>query len=95
METFDIYVRSPFGKYKGTISFSRDNGRVEGFLSFQIFSADFSGAASGDDISFKGSMETPMGKFDFDARATIKDGRIDGSAETRLGTMTFSSKEGR
>ena len=95
METFDIFVRSPFGKYKGQISFSRSNGKVEGVLNFLHFSADFSGAASDDEISFKGFMETPIGKLDFEARAVIRKGLIEGSAITRLGVMTFSSKEGR
>ena len=95
METFEVFVRTPFGKYNGTMSFSRLNGIVNGSLSFLVFSSDFSGASDGDDISFKGYMETPIGKLDYDARATIKNSVIEGSAETRLGTMAFSSREGR
>ena len=59
------------------------------------FSSDFSGAASGNSISFTGCMETPIGKIDYDARAFVSDGSISGSAETRLGTIAFSSKEGK
>ena len=95
MENFEIFVRSPFGKYRGTLSFSRNTGRIIGTISFMFFSSDFSGAENGKDISFAGSLETPIGTIDYDARATVSENAISGSAKTRLGVMTFSSKEGR
>ena len=96
MESFEIFVRSPFGKYRGTISFTRNNGIVTGTMSFLAFSSDFSGAASsGDELSFKGAMDTPVGRIEYDARASVHGNSIEGTAMTRLGTMTFSSREGR
>ncbi len=95
MESFEIFVRSPFGKYHGKIQLKRDAGLVEGTLNFLTFSSDFTGAADGDSLSFKGSMVTPVGRIDYDARAVIEGAAITGSAQTRLGVISFSSKEGR
>lgn len=95
MESYEIFVRSPFGKYRGTISFSRDGGTIQGTISFMAFSSDFAGAADGDYLSFKGALETPIGKIDYDARARISGRQLEGVAETRLGPMAFSTKEGR
>ena len=64
-------------------------------MSFLAFSSDFSGAASGDELSFKGAMDTPVGRIEYDARAALHGNSIEGTALTRLGTMTFSSREGR
>ena len=95
MEVFDVYVRTPCGKYRGEIRMRRERGEVSGSLSFMVFSSDFSGAEDGDAVSFRGSIDTPIGTLDYDARAHIDGDSIEGSAVTRLGTMTFSSHEGR
>lgn len=95
MENFEIFVRSSFGKYRGTLSVRRKDGRADGVISFLHFSSDFTGTVSGEDFSFSGCLETPVGKIDYEARATIADGHVSGSAKTRLGTMSFSSKEGK
>ncbi|MBO8436814.1 MAG: hypothetical protein IAA97_07550 [Spirochaetes bacterium] len=95
MESFDIYVRSPFGKYHGQLDLSREASIVTGSLSFLTFSSDFSGAVDGDEISFKGAMSTPLGLIQYDARAVVSGDTIEGVAQTRLGAIAFSSKEGR
>ena len=77
MESYEIFVRSPFGKYRGTISFSRDGGTIQGTISFLVFSSDFTGAADGDSLSFKGALETPIGKIDYDARARVSGSQLE------------------
>ena len=95
METFEVFVRTPFGKYRGTLNLKREDSSVSGTISFFLFSSDFFGTVSGDAISFSGCMETSIGNIDYEANATVADGCIQGTARTRLGTMTFSSKEGK
>ena len=95
MASFDVFVRTPLGRYQGTISLSIDGGAVTGEAAFMVFTTSFSGTASENDLAFSGIFETPAGNVPYSAKAVLSESGIEGSLDTQLGPMTFSSKEGK
>ncbi len=86
---YRITVRTPFGRFSGTMELSIDGDSASGTLSFMSFSSSFIGDVSGNSLSFSGSFDTPIGALEYKASAAIESDGVHGTADTRLGKLEF------
>ena len=86
---YRITVRTPFGRFNGTMELSMDADSVSGNLSFMSFSSSFTGGASGNSFCFSGTFDTPIGALEYKASASIEPDGVHGTADTRLGKLEF------
>lgn len=87
---YRIIVRTPFGRFSGTMDLNIADGQVAGTLAFMGFTSSFSGQGTENSFSFSGSFDIPIGALDYKADAEVKGDGVHGKAETRLGILVFS-----
>ena len=90
MAEYLVSVKTPLGTFSGTIVINIDGPAVSGSFSIMGFASSFSGTAAGNELSFSGSLMTPIGELSYSADGTISDGGFSGVAKTRIGNFEFA-----
>ena len=90
MAIYDVEVKTPLGKFSGTIEINIDGEAVTGSFSIMSFSSEFKGHSNNDNLTLTGSLMTPIGELSYDAEGSFSDIGFEGVARTRIGSFEFS-----
>lgn len=90
MAIYDVDVKTPLGKFSGTIEIIIDGESLSGSFSIISFNSEFRGRADGDELSLSGSLMTPAGELSYDASGRLAEDGFRGIAHTRIGDFEFA-----
>ena len=89
-ESYNVAVRTPVGRFTGSIELEREGDSVTGSFDVMGFSSSFRGVADGSSLRFSGSLMTPVGPMDFDVEAVADGHSFTGKATTKAGVFEIS-----
>lgn len=90
MALYDVEVKTPLGKFSGSIEINIDGEAVTGSFSIMTFSSEFRGHNNNDNLTLTGSLMTPIGELEYNAEGTLSELGFQGVAKTRIGSFEFS-----
>ncbi|MFZ6028161.1 MAG: amidohydrolase family protein [Chloroflexota bacterium] len=90
---YDVVISTPMGELPGKAVMNVDGNSLSGSLFLLNHDNPFSGGSSEDGkVTFKGELQTPMGKMTYSVTGTLMEGKIEAVAKTKMGELLIRSK---
>lgn len=91
--TYDVKLKTPMGLKKGQLVLSSNGEQLTGALVALGQESPFEdGRVSGEQFSFRGAMNTVLGRLEYDCTGSVDGDAVSGSVNTKKGVLTFTGK---
>jgi hypothetical protein len=92
--TYSIVIDTPMGQQQAALALKTDGNTLTGTADTAMGKADFTGTANGNDIAWKITINSPMGKLKLEFTGQISGDDIFGRAKAgNFGCFPFKGKK--